>query len=51
MFSLTIKELAARKLRLIKPILVGPPARIRDVAARHGIDIADLPIVEAAQKK
>ena len=24
----------ARKLRLIEPILVGPPARIRDVAAR-----------------
>ena len=38
----------ARKLRLIDPILVGPPARIRDVAARHGIDIADLPIIEAA---
>ena len=38
----------ARKLRLIEPILVGPPARIRDVAARHGIDIAGLPIVEAA---
>ena len=38
----------ARKLRLIEPILVGPPARIRDVAARHGIDIADLPIVESA---
>jgi phosphate acetyltransferase len=38
----------ARKLRLIDPILVGPPARIRDVAARHGIDIAGLPIIEAA---
>ena len=38
----------ARKLRLIEPILVGPPARIREVAARHGIDIAGLPIVEAA---
>ena len=38
----------ARKLRLIEPILVGPPARIREVAARHRIDIADLPIVEAA---
>ena len=38
----------ARRLRLIEPILVGPPARIRDVAARHHIDIADLPIVEAA---
>jgi phosphate acetyltransferase len=34
----------ARKLHLIEPILVGPPARIRDVAARYGIDIADLPI-------
>ena len=38
----------ARKLRLIEPILVGPPTRIGDVAARHGIDIADLPIVESA---
>src|SRR5512135_2321400 len=37
----------ARKLHLIEPILVGPPARIRDVAARHQIDIADLPIVES----
>jgi len=37
----------ARKLRLIEPILVGPPTRIRDVAARHAMDIADLPIVEA----
>lgn len=40
--------LEARKLGLIEPILVGPPARIRDVAARHGINIADMPIVEAA---
>lgn len=38
----------ARKLRLIEPILVGPAARIRDLAARHGIDIADMPIVDAA---
>ncbi len=38
----------ARNLRLIEPILVGPPARIREVAARHGIDITGLPIVEAA---
>src|SRR3974390_821776 len=35
----------ARKLRLIEPILIGPPERIRDVAARYGIDIADVPIV------
>ena len=38
----------ARKLGLIEPILVGPPARIRDVAARYGFDITDLPIVESA---
>jgi phosphate acetyltransferase len=38
----------AWKLRLIEPILVGPPARIRDVAAHHAIDIATLPIVESA---
>jgi phosphate acetyltransferase len=37
----------ARKLHLIEPILVGPPARIRDIAARFNIDIAGLPIVEA----
>ena len=37
----------ARKLRLIKPILVGPSARIRDVAVRFNIDITGLPIVEA----
>jgi phosphate acetyltransferase len=35
----------ARKLHLIEPILVGPPERVRDVASRHGIDIADLPII------
>jgi hypothetical protein len=38
----------ARRLRLTEPMLVGPPARIRDVAARHGIDVADLPIIESA---
>jgi phosphate acetyltransferase len=38
----------AHRLRLIEPILVGPPDRIRDVATRHGIDIAGLRIVEAA---
>src|SRR4029077_8627494 len=37
----------ACKLRLIDPILVGPPARIRDIAARFNIDITGLPIVEA----
>ena len=33
---------------LTEPMLVGPPACIRDVAARHGIDVADLPIIESA---
>jgi phosphate acetyltransferase len=32
---------------LIKPILVGPATRIRDVAAKHGIDISSYEIVEA----
>src|SRR5215467_10284925 len=35
----------ARKLQLIDPVLVGPPARVRDVAAKHGIDITDLPLI------
>ena len=38
----------ARELGLINPILVGPAARIRNVAAREGIDIDGLPTVEAA---
>ena len=38
----------AWKLGLIEPVLVGPRARILEVAERHGIDIAGLPIVEAA---
>jgi phosphate acetyltransferase len=37
----------AHKLRLIEPILVGPPGRIRDVAAKHGIDISGFQIVES----
>ena len=37
----------ARRLRLIEPILVGPSARINDVAARFGIDVTGLQIVEA----
>jgi phosphate acetyltransferase len=39
--------LEARKLGLIDPILVGPPARIHELATRHGIDIAGLPLVES----
>jgi phosphate acetyltransferase len=38
----------AARLGLIAPILVGPPARIRAVAAEAGIDIAALPLVESA---
>src|SRR5271157_4906885 len=37
----------ARKLGLIEPILVGPAERIRRVAAKDGIDIKDLEIVDA----
>jgi phosphate acetyltransferase len=37
----------AAKLGLITPILVGPVARIRDIAAKDGIDIAGLEIVDA----
>jgi len=37
----------AARLGLIAPILVGPRARIEDVARQNGIDIAGLPIVDA----
>ena len=37
----------AARLRLIEPILVGPQARIRDVAARAGLDIAAFEIVDS----
>ncbi len=40
----------ARKLRLIEPILVGPPARIRDGAGRPGSAIAGLPSVVGAHR-
>ena len=33
------------RLGLLKPILVGPPARIVDVAARHGFDISPFELV------
>ncbi len=38
----------ARRMRLIEPVLVGPGGRIRDLAARYGIDIAGIRIVDAA---
>lgn len=37
----------AVRLGLIEPILVGPPARLRDVAARAGLDISAFPLVES----
>jgi phosphate acetyltransferase len=37
----------ASRLGLIAPILVGPRERIRAVAAEAGIDLADVPIVDA----
>jgi len=38
----------AAKAGLIAPILVGPAARIREIAAKAGLDIAGYPIVDAA---
>jgi phosphate acetyltransferase len=38
----------AARLGLIAPILVGPPARIRDVAKRAELDISAFPLEESA---
>src|SRR4051794_26944700 len=38
----------AARMHLIEPILVGPPERIREVAAKSGIDISGLEIVASA---
>jgi phosphate acetyltransferase len=38
----------AARLRLIEPVLVGPAARIRDIAARLALDITPFEIVDAA---
>ena len=38
----------AQRLGLIDPILVGPAARIREEAAKAGIDLGALPIIDAA---
>ena len=37
----------AAKLKLVEPILVGPEHRIREVAAKHGLDISGFEIVNA----
>ena len=39
---------AAARLRLIAPILVGPESRIREVASKHALDISNFEIVDAA---
>ncbi|NRP74514.1 Phosphate acetyltransferase [Ensifer psoraleae] len=39
--------LEAAEMGLIKPVLVGPEAKIRYVAAEHGLEIADREIVDA----
>lgn len=33
---------------IIRPLLVGPERKIRDTAARHGLDIAAFELVDAA---
>ena len=38
----------AKRLGLIDPILVGPAARIREEAAKAGIDLGSLPIIDTA---
>jgi phosphate acetyltransferase len=37
----------AARLRLIEPILVGPTARIHDIAARAGLDVSAMELVES----
>ena len=39
---------AASRLRLIAPILVGPESRIREVASKHALDISNFEVVDAA---
>src|SRR2546421_13029384 len=36
---------------IIRPILVGPERKIRDAAARHGLDIGAFEIVDAAHSE
>jgi phosphate acetyltransferase len=39
--------LGAAEHGLIAPILIGPTAKIREIAARHGLDVGRIPMVEA----
>jgi phosphate acetyltransferase len=38
----------AQRLGLIDPVLVGPAARIRDEAAKAGIELGSLPVIDTA---
>jgi len=38
----------AQELGLIQPILVGPAARVREAAAKAGLDISRLPLIDSA---
>ena len=39
--------LEAARLRLFRPVLCGPVARIHSIATAHGFDLDDVPIVDA----
>ncbi len=39
--------LEAARLKLILPILVGPALKIQQTAARNGLDIGELPVIDA----
>ena len=41
----------AAEAGIIKPILVGPAAKIRDTAAKHSLNIAGYEIVDAAAQR
>src|SRR6478736_4459367 len=41
----------AAEAGIIKPILVGPAAKIRDTAANHGMNISSYEIVDAAHSE
>jgi phosphotransacetylase len=54
--SIRATKLAARRCRaaeagIIKPILVGPSAKIKAVASKHGIEIGAFELVDALTAK
>jgi phosphate acetyltransferase len=38
--------IGAARLGLIKPILIGPPERVREAARKAGVDISEYPLIE-----